>query len=53
MTAGQMRADLDALAPDAPAGDLYAERIARGAATIDTIRLESGPRGALMNEGSG
>lgn len=28
MTAGQMRADLDALAPDAPAGDLYAERIA-------------------------
>jgi hypothetical protein len=27
MTAGQMRADLDALPPDAPAGDLYAERI--------------------------
>ena len=28
MTPGQMRADLDALLPDAPAGDLYAERIA-------------------------
>ena len=28
MTAGQMCADLGALVPDAPAGDLYAERIA-------------------------